>query len=127
MSQMASIFKLFSLVFFLGLVFKGDAASCSIENISIDQSKTGNWARGMPEWKVTITNNCVCPQSQVKLKCDGVKKYKEMDPSILSISRGVCLLKNGHPISPSETIEFLYVRDTQFPFQISSSQEECDS
>nr|KYP76468.1 hypothetical protein KK1_020712 [Cajanus cajan] len=125
---MASIFKLLSLILFFGFIFKGDALYCSSgKNIIIKQSRTGNWAHGMPEWKVRITNKCVCAQSQVKLKCDGFRTYKYVDQSILQISGDVCLLKKGQSIYPFQTVEFLYAWDPQFPFQLISSQEICDS
>ncbi|KAK7340723.1 hypothetical protein VNO77_21434 [Canavalia gladiata] len=51
---MPSMLKLLSLVLFLGLVFKADADFCSFSKISIDQTSTGNWAHGKPEWKISI-------------------------------------------------------------------------
>ncbi|KAL2327466.1 hypothetical protein Fmac_020893 [Flemingia macrophylla] len=118
--------KIFSLILLFGLVFKGSDAYCSIaQNIIVKQSRTGNWAHGMPEWKVTITNQCSCPQSQVELKCDGFQTYKYADQSILNFFGNVCLLKNGQPIFPSETVEFLYAWDPPYPFQPISSKGIC--
>ncbi|KAK7295555.1 hypothetical protein RJT34_18465 [Clitoria ternatea] len=123
---MAPNFKLLSLIIFIGLFLRGeDAASCTLRDLSISQQGTGNWAHGMPELKVSVTNNCECSQSQVKLNCKGFQTYKAEDPSILSISGDVCLLKSGQPISPKETVQFLYAWDPQFPFQPLSSVSQC--
>ncbi|RDX72768.1 TPD1 protein-like 1, partial [Mucuna pruriens] len=106
---MVSIFKLLSFIVFLGLVFQGDAANCPLESISIVQSKTGNWAHGMPEWKVSISHKCACALSQLNLNCDGFQTNEAVDPSILSVSGAICLVKNGGPISSSQSFFFLVV------------------
>lgn len=77
----------------------------------------------MPELKVTVTNNCVCSQSQVMFKCDGFQTNEAVDPTILTISDDVCILQKVIP--PFETIEFLYAWDPPFPFQPISSKEIC--
>ncbi|KAL2959228.1 hypothetical protein AAZX31_18G256600 [Glycine max] len=124
---MASIFKLLFLILFLGLVFQGVAANCPIEGrFSISQSQTPDWAHGMPQWKVKVTNKCACAQSQVKLNCSGFQTNFVENPSILNISGNVCLLKNGLPIGIGETVEFLYAWLPKFPFQPISSIGDCN-
>ncbi|KAG4982673.1 hypothetical protein JHK82_027531 [Glycine max] len=80
----------------------GDVACFNIKaNIIIRQSETGNLVNDKPEWKVSISNICVYTQSQVKFNCNRFQTTKDVNPSILSISDDVCLLKNDKGISRS--------------------------
>nr|XP_012568844.1 protein TAPETUM DETERMINANT 1-like [Cicer arietinum] len=121
---MASIFKLLSLTLFLGLVFQA-YGECTLKDISINQYKTSNLARGKPVWNVNITNNCICTQTQVKLNCNGFQSYVNVDPTILNVSGNECLLNQGQPIYHSQSINFSYAWDTVFSFQPISSEIEC--
>ncbi|XP_020230408.1 uncharacterized protein LOC109810878 [Cajanus cajan] len=126
---MASIFKLLFLIIFLALVFEGDAGCSPFEPQGVDivQTKTGNIINGRQEWKVTITNDCRCSQSQVKLYCKGFKTNEAVDPSILKISGSLCLLNNGRTIHPSESVEFLYASASKYPFILAYSIVNCSS
>ncbi|KAK7374686.1 hypothetical protein VNO80_08123 [Phaseolus coccineus] len=124
---MASIFYFLSFILFLPLLFPGNASNClSGMNLEITQSKTGNWAHGMPEMKVRIINRCDCAVAEVKLNCTGFQTYKTEDASVLSISGDVCLLKNGKSIPTNQPVEFLYAWDPPFPFQPISFKESCN-
>lgn len=98
---------------------------CSLSDISVGQNRTTNWAHGMPVWSVNITNNCACSRLEVKLNCFGFKTNLGVDPSILSVSENECLLKNGQPVGPFETVNFLYAWDFKFPFQPISAKIAC--
>ncbi|KAJ7969179.1 putative Beta-1,3-N-Acetylglucosaminyltransferase family protein [Quillaja saponaria] len=109
---------------FLYLIHRGNG-SCSLDNISIGQSKTGATIQNKPEWNVTITNNCICSQLDLKLNCNGFQTIEAVDPSILSNSGGVCLLNNGQPIYGFSSLTFKYAWDTSFSFNPISSQTAC--
>jgi len=94
--------------------------------LEIKESKTGNWAHGMSERKVTITNRCACAVAEVKLNCAGFQTYKAENPSVLSVSGDVCLLKNGSSIPTNQAVEFLYAWDPPFAFRPISFKALCD-
>ncbi|PNX54782.1 transferring glycosyl group transferase [Trifolium pratense] len=114
---MATIFKLLCLTIFLGLIFQAYGQPCSLNNIVVKQSKTSGSV-----WKVTVSNNCICTQSQVRFNCKGFQTSKSVDPTIFS---GDCLLIQGQPLHSSESVSFTYARDSQFTFQPISSEIAC--
>ncbi|CAI9100454.1 OLC1v1037564C1 [Oldenlandia corymbosa var. corymbosa] len=124
---MAGIFKLLSLVLFVALMSKVTyQQGCDIRNIKIAQVATGSKAGGKPEWKVTITNDCKCTQTQIKLSCSGFQSAEPVDPSILSKNGDVCLLVNGGPIFGFQTtVTFNYAADSQCPFKPVDSIVSC--
>ena len=69
-----------------------------------------NWtiSDGMLEWNVKITNGCSCTLLNVKLSCDGFWTIEDIDPSILSVSGGECLVKNGQPVNANTDFNFTY-------------------
>ncbi|GAV60545.1 hypothetical protein CFOL_v3_04075, partial [Cephalotus follicularis] len=99
---------------------------CSINNVKISQSATKRLVRKVPEWNVTITNNCACSQLDVKLDCNGFKTVEKVDPSIMTMSGAECLIvNNGNPLHPHDTVSFTYASATSFPFTPVSSQIAC--
>ncbi|KAL2329760.1 hypothetical protein Fmac_017341 [Flemingia macrophylla] len=124
---MASIYKLLSLLLFLSVVFQGDATCSPFEpqGVTIVQTKTGKMINDSPEWNVAITNDCRCSQSQVKLFCKGFQPEKVVNPSILQVFGGVCLLNKGNILHPSDSLEFLYASAFKFPFFLVSSEVTC--
>ncbi|ESW11376.1 hypothetical protein PHAVU_008G024700 [Phaseolus vulgaris] len=124
---MASIVYFLSFILFLALFFPGNASNClKGKKLEIRQSKTGNWAHGMPEMKVRMINRCECAVAEVKLNCTAFQTYKTEDPSLLTISGDVCLLKNGAPIPTNQHVQFLYAWDPPFPFKPISFKELCN-
>ncbi|XP_045799018.1 uncharacterized protein LOC123893139 [Trifolium pratense] len=122
---MASIFKLLSLItLFLALIFQANG-ECSLSDIKIMHYTTHDGAHGMPVWKLNITNNCVCTQSQVKLNCTGFQTYLEDDPAILNAHENECLVKKGEPIHSYESLIFRYAWEPKFQFHPISSQIQC--
>jgi hypothetical protein len=79
-----------------------------LSDIIIRHYTTHDYAHGMPVWKLNITNNCVCTQSQVKLNCTGFQTYFEDDPAILNAHENECLVKKGEPIHSHESLIFRY-------------------
>ncbi|GMN45468.1 hypothetical protein TIFTF001_014660 [Ficus carica] len=123
---MASIMKFLCLVLvFITLIVGGNGDQCSIADIKIDQSQTGAKVENKPEWSVTIRNECVCSQTDLQLDCNGYQTVKQVDPSILSVSGGHCLVNNGQPVYGFKNISFTYAWDTSFPFNPISSQIAC--
>ncbi|XP_058745768.1 uncharacterized protein LOC131618594 [Vicia villosa] len=96
-------------IIFLTLVIKGSSIGCSLNNITIGTTRSGREINNTPEWNVVVTNNCNCIQSQLTLTCTGFKTLQPVDPSILSVTNGVCLLINGKPLPPFGSVKFSYV------------------
>jgi len=97
---------------------------CSLRDIVVNQAKTGHILGGKPEWTVSITNECACPQSNVQLNCKGFQTAEIVQPSLLKILGDICLLNAGQPIQ-KDAIIFNYAWDTQFSLNPISSQVSC--
>nr|XP_011459157.1 PREDICTED: uncharacterized protein LOC105349890 [Fragaria vesca subsp. vesca] len=118
--------KFLCMVFFFSLIVGGHCLDyCSVNNMSIEQPQTGKSVQNKPEWNVKITNGCSCTLLNVKLSCNGFRTVQDIDPSILSVSGGECLVKNGQPVYANADFSFTYAWDTQFPFNPISYQIAC--
>ena len=80
-----------------------------MNNITIGTTRSGREINGMPEWNVVVTNDCNCVQSHLTLSCVGFKTLEPVDPSILKVGDGDCLLINGNPLPGFGTVKFSYV------------------
>lgn len=89
------------------------------------QDGTGVQIQGKPEYKVTVTNDCICSQSELELQCTGFQSLEGIDPAVLRIDGDKCLLNNGVPLHGSESITFKYAWDTKFNLVPLSSQINC--
>ncbi|WJX80867.1 hypothetical protein P8452_63808 [Trifolium repens] len=119
---MATIFKLLSLTIFIGLIFQAYGQVCSLDNIVVKQYKTSSSANGKEVWKVNVTNNCICTQSQVRFNCTGFQTSLSIDPAIFS---GDCLLIQGEYFHYQDSVNFSYARDSEFTFQPIYSEIAC--
>jgi len=95
---------------------------CSLRDIEVKQQKTSAYAHGKIVYNVTITNNCICTQSQIKFKCNGFQTNLSVDPAIFSDD---CVLIKGGPLHYSESVNFSYAWEPLFTFQPISSQIAC--
>ncbi|KAL5095732.1 hypothetical protein RYX36_000059 [Vicia faba] len=118
---MASTFNLLSLTLFLALVFKA-YGDCALSKIGVRQYKTSGYAHGMEVYKVNVTNNCECTQSQVQFNCTGFQTNLSVDPAIFSDD---CLLIQGGPLYPSKSVIFYYAWNPKFTFTPISAQSSC--
>ncbi|XP_023004032.1 protein TAPETUM DETERMINANT 1-like [Cucurbita maxima] len=121
---MAPFAKLFAALLFVSLLHKGNC-QCVSNDIAIRQTMSGFQIHGMTEWNVTISNICLCSQSEVKLDCRGFQTTKSIDPSVLAVTDSECLVNNGLPIFKSNSITFTYAHDPKFDFKLISSQINC--
>ncbi|XVE66402.1 hypothetical protein DITRI_Ditri08aG0077500 [Diplodiscus trichospermus] len=121
---MAIIPKLLFALLFLTLIGQGHC-QCSLEQVSIIQTQTGKIVENQPEWKVVISNGCVCSLSELKISCRGFQTVEPIDPSILSKSGDECLINNGEPVAPLSDFTFNYAWDESFAFIALSSQPNC--
>lgn len=93
-----------------------------MSEIGVRQYQTSDYAHGMEVWKVNVTNNCRCTQSQVQFNCNGFQTYLSVDPAIFDEN---CLLIQGGPLYPSKSVIFYYAWHPKFTFTPISSQSSC--
>ncbi|KAI5432380.1 uncharacterized protein LOC127131994 [Lathyrus oleraceus] len=114
---MASIFNILSITLFLALAFQAYGERCNLSNIEVKQTKTSGSA-----WNVTVTNNCICTQTEVKFNTKGFKSSTPVDPTIFSQDG---LLIQGAPFYGFQSATFTYTSASQFKFAPISSLTEC--
>lgn len=82
---------------------------CKLSNISVSTSKTGHFVGDKPEWEVTISNDSLCSQSNLKLQCKGFTSAEEVDPALFrKIDDQYCLVYADQPILQDSPISFKY-------------------
>ncbi|KAI4351416.1 hypothetical protein L6164_005785 [Bauhinia variegata] len=102
---------------FLSLIIiqvSGCCHDCSFSKIIVGTERSGRNVEGIPEWNVSLINNCTCVQSQIKLACKGFQTLEPVDPSILSVEGDNCNLINGNPLQPFASVHFSYAWDPPF-------------
>ncbi|KAL5995447.1 hypothetical protein ACLOJK_025509 [Asimina triloba] len=91
------------------------AVTCTGDSIQLDQARTGAVVGGAPEYEVTITNTCSCPQSNVVISCGTFASRESVDPNLFKrIDEENCLANNGRPILHSSPLKFRYAWPTAF-------------
>ncbi|XP_062163789.1 uncharacterized protein LOC133870640 [Alnus glutinosa] len=109
---MAVLTKYFIAILFLSFISKG-LCVCALDNITIGTVRSGREIQGKPEWNVTVTNNCRCPQKLLKLTCEGFQTVEKVDPLIFSMGddHQTCLLLQGGSLRGSASVKFSYAWD----------------
>ncbi|EAY80405.1 hypothetical protein OsI_35582 [Oryza sativa Indica Group] len=91
-------------------VAAADPEPCDPSDITIATVKTGRVVGGLPEFQVTIGNECSCPEGDVVLSCpDGVPAG--VDRSKIHAaggSDGLCLVNDGLQIVKGSPVVFTY-------------------
>lgn len=98
---------------------------CDFNDIKFVQVLTGAKVQSKPEWKVTVTNDCICTQFNIQLSCSGFQTVEKIDPSILTIGKDTCLLLKNDRFFGFHNVSFNYAWDTKFPFKTISSNIAC--
>ena len=96
---------------------------CQPNNVKIDQGPTGNKVDGKPEWKVTLSTDCICSQTEVKLACAGFQTVEDLPSYIITHEGDTCSL--NQPVHYNEPVSFTYAWDTSFGFKLISSGIAC--
>lgn len=79
--------------------------------VAVSQGSAGSLSNGTPSYSVTITNTCLgCTVRDVHVSCGEFAAPTELvDPSdFRRLSYDDCLVKNGGPMGPGDTISFEY-------------------
>lgn len=96
--------------------------ACKLSDLKITQYTSGKMVEGIPELKVTVTNDCACAQSDVKVHCAGFQTLEAIDPGLLRKDGDTCLLNNGQPLQGNQSFIFNYVWGTKYDFVPISSE-----
>nr|XP_012573732.1 TPD1 protein homolog 1-like [Cicer arietinum] len=115
--------KILTIVSFLVLISQG-YSQCSLQDITIVQRQSGV-VRNQPKWNVTISNRCICTQTDVKLNCTDFQTILPIPTSILKVEGNVCTLNDGNPVYSNTDISFEYASSKSFPLNPISSQINC--
>ncbi|XP_042477994.1 TPD1 protein homolog 1-like [Macadamia integrifolia] len=124
---MAETIKLFRSLLLLFFIFgQGYGQQCSKRDLSIKLNATGKSIGGKPEFILTISNNCVCPQSNVLIRCFGLSTVEPVDPAICKpVDNNNCLINNGTAIVKGHPISFKYAWLIPTDFSVVNSTVVC--
>ncbi|XP_008675824.1 TPD1 protein homolog 1B [Zea mays] len=102
-----------------------DDDPCSEEVVEVFQGSAGSLPNGIPSYSVTITNTCLdCTVCDVHVSCGEFASTEVVDPSdFRRLSYGDCLVRNGGPIGPGETISFQY--SNSFVYKMDVAAVSC--
>ncbi|KAL5203570.1 hypothetical protein ABZP36_008441 [Zizania latifolia] len=101
---------------------------CDPSDIRISTEATGQVVGGQPEYKVTIDNQCVCPQGDVVLSCpNGIPSSAEpVDSSkIHVVTGGLCLVNNGLQIAKGSPVTFTYAASATIDLTFYGAAPQC--
>ncbi|CAN6300108.1 unnamed protein product [Urochloa humidicola] len=87
-----------------------DDDGCSDGVVQVSQVHAGSLPSGIPSYSVTITNACLdCTVRDVHVSCGEFASTELVDPgSFQRLAYGDCLVRDGGPIGPGETVSFEY-------------------
>ncbi|KAG8089452.1 hypothetical protein GUJ93_ZPchr0011g28759 [Zizania palustris] len=105
-----------------------DHEQCDPSDIRISTEATGQVVGGQPEYKVTIDNQCVCPQGDVVLSCpDGIPSSAEpVDSSKIHVqTAGLCLVNDGLPIAKGSPVTFTYAASATIDLTFYGATSQC--
>ncbi|GMN36617.1 hypothetical protein TIFTF001_006169 [Ficus carica] len=97
--------------------------TCSTEDISIFQGQTAPLPNGIPSYTVQILNACAsgCGISNIHVKCGWFSSVRLVSPRVFRrLYYDDCLVNDGEPLAPGETLSFQYANSFQYPLSVSS-------
>ncbi|KVH96759.1 hypothetical protein Ccrd_001150 [Cynara cardunculus var. scolymus] len=104
-------------------------AKCSEKDIYIFQSPTTPLPNGIPTYTVEIHNVCItdtCTISDIHLSCGWYSSARLINPNIFRrIAYNDCLVNNGNPTTPGQTISFQYANTFPYPMTLASYTCNC--
>lgn len=77
---------------------------------------------GIPTYNVDIINKCEgCAVYNVHIMCGEFASTELVDPSqFRRVGENNCLVKNGGPMGPAETVSFQYSNSFAYPLHVGS-------
>ncbi|XP_009769735.2 TPD1 protein homolog 1-like [Nicotiana sylvestris] len=100
-------------------------ASCSKDNITVNQGPSGTLPNGIPTYTVIVSNACVfesCSSiSNIHLSCGWFSSARLINPAIFRrLGYNDCLVNDGRPLTSGQTITFQYANTFSYPLEVSS-------
>uniref|UniRef100_K4AMF4 TPD1 protein n=1 Tax=Setaria italica TaxID=4555 RepID=K4AMF4_SETIT len=92
------------------------------EVVQVSQVDAGLLPNGIPSYSVTITNTCLdCTVRDVHVSCGEFASTELVDPSSFQrLAYGDCLVRDGGPIGPGETVSFEYSNSLIYSMDVAS-------
>ncbi|KAF8689377.1 hypothetical protein HU200_041919 [Digitaria exilis] len=102
------------------------ALDCSEAVMEVSQVDAGLLPSGIPSYSVTITNTCLdCTVRDVHVSCGEFASTVLVDPaSFRRLAYGDCLVMDGGPIGPGDTVSFEY--SNSFAYSMDVASVSCD-
>ncbi|KAK1382893.1 hypothetical protein POM88_020628 [Heracleum sosnowskyi] len=95
------------LILLFSFVSKG-LCDCDKNNIIVGTVNSGTTVGGKDVWNVEVINNCTRFQRSIILQCTGFQTALPIDPRLLKKEDDHCLLNQGQPLPPFNSIKFNY-------------------
>lgn len=97
-----------------------------MSDVIVTEQYTNRIVAGQPEYRVTVENNCSCPQGAVKVRCSGVASLEPVDHSrIRPLDSEFCIIADGEPISRGSPVTFTYAAQKAQDFPVVSAKPQC--
>ncbi|RLN43373.1 hypothetical protein C2845_PM01G21750 [Panicum miliaceum] len=99
-----------------------DEDDCSEGVVEVSQANAGPLPSGIPSYSVSITNTCLdCTVRDVHVSCGEFASTVLVDPSSFRrLAYGDCLVSDGGPIGPGETVCFEYSNSFIYSMDVAS-------
>ncbi|XP_044497548.1 TPD1 protein homolog 1 [Mangifera indica] len=97
--------------------------ACSKDDIVILQGSTAPLPNGIPSYTVQILNVCVsgCSISNIHVSCGWFSSARLVNPRVFRrVYYDDCLVNDGEPLGPGETLSFQYANSFRYPLTISN-------
>nr|CAB3491642.1 unnamed protein product [Digitaria exilis] len=120
--------KTFALLLLFFVCNPAKAQPCELSDLVITQKAVSSGVTSNLKYRVTVENQCICPQANIKLYCPGLRPSAGIDRDVLSVDGGkLCTLNGGRPIGmgPDSAVGFSYVGTSPFRFTPVSSTITC--
>ena len=102
----------------------GPAAGCSKSSITILQGQTAPMPNGIPTYTAQVHNICVsgnCNIGNIHLSCGWFSTARTINPSVFRrLAYDDCLVNDGKPLRPGQTIIFSYANTFSYPMAVKS-------
>ncbi|CAH8352691.1 unnamed protein product [Eruca vesicaria subsp. sativa] len=96
---------------------------CSNDDIVVFQGSTVPLPNGVPAFTVEILNACAsdCSVAEIHVNCGWFSSVRLVNPRVFRrLSYDDCLVNDGQPLAPGQTLSFQYANSFSYPLSVSS-------
>ncbi|KAH0879663.1 hypothetical protein HID58_067057 [Brassica napus] len=96
---------------------------CSKDDLVVFQGSTVPLPNGVPAFTVEIINACAsdCSVTEIHVSCGWFSSVRLVNPRVFRrLSYDDCLVNDGQPLSPGQTLSFQYANSFSYPLSVSS-------